>query len=229
MPRKRGRTPDPGASAWTREIAAATEAFSFLATHFGAAPATVSAGQRECALTWALPRAAVRVFFEAFAPPCVGVRILSDDAPPRVLADLPLLLLVRDAAPGEEEALHAAEAAAGAPPDALLERLAGLVQRTAGDLLRGDRTRLPRLRQALATERRRRDKERFGTSTGETPRFDRRPTLAELFSDVTNEGLRSPRAYQAFWDWDYPLSEIAAFLGCDERAVQALLDSWDGL
>ena len=49
----------------------------------------------------------------------------------------------------------------------------------------------------------------------------------ELFADVTNEGLKAPRAYQAYWDYDYPLDEIARFLGVGERQVQALLDEWD--
>jgi hypothetical protein len=213
------------ADAWRGEIDAARRAFAFLVEELGAAPPTVSAGMRECALIWTLPGAQVRLFFEAFAAPHLGVRIRSDEEPRRVLAELPLSLLVREALPPEEEALGALPAAT----DESLARLADLLRRAAADLLGGDRTRVTRLRAAAAADRRRRDRERFGTSTGETPRFAHRPTLAELFADVSNDGLRSPRAYQAVWDYDYARAEIAAFLGCDEAAVQALLDQWEGV
>jgi hypothetical protein len=225
MPTRRGQKSEPGPGAWSREIEAATRAFAFLVDELESAPPAVSAGPRECALTWVLADASVRVFFEPFALPHAGVRVFSAEEPRRALADLPLLLLVRDAAPAQEDVLRSLTG----PPEETLPRLAGFVRRAAGDLLCGDRARLPRLLRAAADERRRRAREQFGTSTGESPRFDRRPSLAELFSDVTNEGLRAPRAYQAFWDYDYPLAAIATFLGCDEPAVQALLDVWDGV
>ena len=87
-------------------------------------------------------------------------------------------------------------------------RLTSELRRHAADLLRGERTRVPRLRRLRAAETRRENKESFGTSTGETPRFSGRPTLEELFADVTNEGLMTPRAYHAVWDYDYPLAKI---------------------
>ena len=87
-------------------------------------------------------------------------------------------------------------------------------------------SRVPRLRRLRAAETRRENKETFGTSTGETPRFTGRPTLEELFGDVTNEGLVTPRIYQAFWDYAYSLAEIGRFLDLVEEEVQAMLDNW---
>jgi hypothetical protein len=133
------------AGEWRDEIDAARRAFAFLTAELGAAPPTISAGQRECALTWTLPGVQVRLFFEAFAPAHLGVRLLSDEEPRRVLADLPLSLLLRDALPtAEGEAADALPAA----PDESLERLADLLRRAGGDLLGGDRTRVTHLRRA---------------------------------------------------------------------------------
>ena len=47
----------------------------------------------------------------------------------------------------------------------------------------------------------------------------------ELFADVANEGMNTPRAYQAFWDHVYSLPEIGRFLDLEEE-VQAMLDDW---
>ena len=106
---------------------------------------------------------------------------------------------------------------------------AELLRRHAADLLRGKRTRVPRLRRRRAEEVRRDNKERFGTSTGETPRFSGRPPLEELFADVSNDGMKIPRAYQAYWDYAYSLAEIGRFLDVGEEEVQAMLDDWDRL
>ena len=60
---------------------------------------------------------------------------------------------------------------------------------------------MPRPKRLRATEVRRESKETFGTSTRETPRFTGRPTLKELFADVANEGMKTPRAYQTRSGW----------------------------
>ena len=43
-------------------------------------------------------------------------------------------------------------------------------------------------------------------------RFTGRPTLEEFFADVTNEGLVTTKAYQAYWGYAYSLAEIGRFL-----------------
>ena len=88
---------------------------------------------------------------------------------------------------------------------------------------------MPRLRRLQAAETRPENKKTFGTSTGETPRFTDRPNLKELFADVTNEGLVTPKAYQAYWDYAYLLAEIGRYLDLGEEEVQAMLDDWDQL
>jgi hypothetical protein len=110
-----------------------------------------------------------------------------------------------------------------------LERHAELLRRHGQDLLEGDIARVPELRRVRAEDVRRRNKEAFGTSTGESPRFKERPSLEALFEDATNEGIREARAYQAYWDYEYNLAEIAAFLDVNESVVQAMLNNWDGI
>ena len=136
-----------------------------------------------------------------------------------------LVDVVQDRAP-EEAARLLAEVAS---LEEALAVHAELLRRHAGDLLRGERTRVPRLRRLRAAETRYENKETFGTSTGETPRFAGRPTLDELFADVTNEGLVTPRAYQAYWDYAYSLAEIGRFLDLDEEETLAMLDDSDQL
>ena len=69
----------------------------------------------------------------------------------------------------------------------------------------------------------------FGTSTGDTPRFTRRPTLEELFADAKNDGMVQARAYQAYWDYDYNIITIAAYLATSEDDVKGMLAAWDRL
>ena len=140
-----------------------------------------------------------------------------------------LFLLLRDAGADAEQLLPVGPARDDEALADNLRRQAELLVRYGRDLLEGNLDRVPRLLRLQAAEARRRNKEEWGTSTGESPRFTERPTLEALFSDAVVEGLKSPRAYQAFWDWDYPLADIAEFLGTDEDGVQALLDEWDGV
>ncbi len=98
-----------------------------------------------------------------------------------------------------------------------------------GNLLVGDFSRRREFKRIRARRRRLDNQRRWGTATGETPRFDTRPTLAALFADSSNEGQLSARAYQAYWDYDYPLIEIAEFLDTGVNRVQSLLDAWDGI
>ena len=39
--------------------------------------------------------------------------------------------------------------------------------------------------------------------------------------------MKTPRAYQAYWDYDYLLAEIGRFLDLDEEEVLARLDDSD--
>jgi hypothetical protein len=136
-----------------------------------------------------------------------------------------LLFLVRDSSPELEPRLREL----GQSIDDKLRTQAELLQRCGTDVLAGDFSRSPRLRRLRADETRRYNKETFGTSTGETPRFASRPALEALFADAQNQGMSVARVYQAYWDYAYSLDEIARFLGMDGPAIQAMLDKWDGL
>jgi hypothetical protein len=202
----------------------AQEAFRFLVEDHGFELGKIHVSQWETAVVYTSPRARVSVNMDHL-PLGVNVSLgLYEERAGRTLVDEHgLLHLVQDRAPDDAPGLIAE---VGSLEQALALH-SDLLRRHAADLLGGDLSRVPRLKGLRAAETRRRNKEEFGTSTGETPRFMGRPTLEELFADVTNEGLKAPRAYQAYWDYDYPLDEIARFLGVGERQVQALLDEWD--
>jgi hypothetical protein len=136
----------------------------------------------------------------------------------------PLLFLIRDQCPDEEARL-----AGVTDLDEHLRVCADLLRRSGASVLAGDVSCTPGIRKLRAEHTRESNRARFGTSTGETPRFDSRPTLAALFAGGSNDGARVARAYQAFWDCGYPLEGIGAFLGISARDVQAMLDQWDRL
>ena len=202
------------------------DAFSFLVEEFGFTLIDSHVGQRESSVTFSSPQTRVQIHVDHLPLSVnVGVGLFEKKGQRTMVDEHGLVDVVRDQAP--EEAIRLV-----AVVESLEETLAvhaELLRRHAVDLLRGERTRVPRLRRLRAAEVRRWNTEYYGTSTGETPRFTRRPTLEELFADVTNEGLLTPRAYQAFWDYDYTLTEIGRFLDLGEDDVQAMLDDWDRL
>ncbi|MEQ8273373.1 MAG: hypothetical protein RMA76_08495 [Deltaproteobacteria bacterium] len=105
--------------------------------------------------------------------------------------------------------------------------LAARTAEYADAILAGDFSSFDRLRRERAARVREDNQARWGTATGETPRFDERPTLEALFSDAHNDGLRTARAYQGHWDYAYALEELATFLGESVADVQRRLDDWD--
>ncbi len=140
---------------------------------------------------------------------------------------------------GLQFGLHELAAAAGRdgeleegseePSGEVLARLADLTRELAGALLSGDFSAFPALKRARAARKRESNVQMFGTSTGESPRFEGRPTLDALFSDASNDGIREARTYQAVWDYGYSLGEVAEFEDSTEAEVQRRLDRWDGM
>lgn len=201
----------PGAS----QIVAA---FRFLEEELGFAVVQAASDPREIQVSFEADVASVSVAVDAAGTPFVWVTNRE------TRESYPLLFLVRDQCPDEEARL-----ARTADLDEHLRVCADLLRRCGAGVLAGDFSCTPRLRKLRAEHTRESNRARFGTSTGETPRFDSRPTLAALFSDASNDGLREARAYQAVWDYDYPLEEIGTFLRVGVREVQAMLDRWDRL
>lgn len=60
----------------------------------------------------------------------------------------------------------------------------------------------------------------------EIPRKERlvaRPSLEELFAGVENRAARNEKIYQAVWDWEYSLREVADYLGLHYSTVSVLV------
>jgi len=204
------------------------DCFGALEADLGFALDRIDVRQREFSARFVRGRVSVQLDHEFFYSASVAVRVRPGPEGGRG-GQFGLYALLRDAGPEAEQLLPTGPAKDDEALADNLRRQAELLIEFGRDLLEGDLGRALRLRRIQAAEARRQNKEEFGTSTGESPRFSERPSLEALFSDAVVEGLKSPRAYQAFWDWDYPLAEIAAFLGTDEAGVQALLDEWDGI
>jgi hypothetical protein len=202
----------------------AQEVFGFLIEEQGFELQKAYDRQRESGVVYVSPRARVDVHIEHLPlGVSVSVGLYKDRATSNRVDEHALIDLVQDRTPDEAASMRAKVESL----EQTLTLHAALLRRHAADLLGGQQSRVPRLRRRRAEAVRRRNKEAFGTSTGETPRFGDRPTLEALFAGGTDEGLRTPRAYQAHWDYGYTLGAIARFLGLDQAAVQAMLDEWD--
>jgi hypothetical protein len=197
-----------------------TDAFSWLKA-LGFQTTRSDDGQRESSTQFESSKVRVGVLVDHWGSVNIHIGLLRDGG---VLAEnYGLCHVVMDSAPDAVESLSAGS---------LTERLAAqaeLLKTHAADLLSGDFSRRDRLRRIRAEQTRISRKEHFGTSTGETPRFTERPSLDELFSEADNEGIRDARCVQAYWDYDYSLSEVGTFLSESDDEVQARLDRWDGV
>ena len=125
--------------------------------------------------------------------------------------------------------------------ESLLSEYANFLSEYGRDVLTGDFSVFPVLKKLAAHYRRKRNKELFGTYSGESPRFSKRPTLGELFSDAKridatldkvfegklNQDKTPLRIYQAYWDYEYPIREIADFLKVSEQSIKDSLDESD--
>jgi len=202
------------------------EAFGFLTEEHGFERTDGHTGQRESHVRFMSETTRVTVHVDHLPLSIsTAIALFKEGSGRRLVHEFGLELVVRDRASDQADGLCGKVESFGEA----VTRQAEALRRHAADLLRGERTRLPRLRQVLAAETRRWNKDEFGTSTGETPRFQERPNLEDLFADADNDGLNTARAYQAFWDYDYSLAEIAAFLEETVEQIQARLDDWDML
>ena len=129
--------------------------------------------------------------------------------------------------------------------DAYIERLLReyetLLRENARDVLTGDFGIFPELKKLAAENRRKWNKETFGTSTGESARFTSRPTLDQvfegakevdpelerLFGGKLNQDKTDSRIYEAYWDHQFSIREIADYLNESEESVQRQLEQYD--
>ena len=123
----------------------------------------------------------------------------------------------------------------------LLREYATYLREDARDVLTGDFSIFPELKKLARENRRKRNKETYGTYSGNSPRFSSRPTLEQVFEgakDVDPELLKffkgkvdldqtDSRIYEAYWDHQYSIREIAGFLNETEESVTSVLEEID--
>lgn len=122
-----------------------------------------------------------------------------------------------------------------------LRDYATLLRKSARDVLTGDFSIFPELKKLSAANRRKWNKEMFGTSSGESARFTTRPTLEQIFAGAKDRDLKLDRffgrklnqdrtdvcIYDSYWDHEYSIREIADFLNETEESIQHALDEYD--
>lgn len=122
-----------------------------------------------------------------------------------------------------------------------LREYAIFLKESARDVLTGDFSVFPELKKLTAKNRRETNKAMFGTSTGESPRFSTRPTLEQvfegakdvdpelerLFGGKLNQDKTDSRVYEAYWDHEFSIPEIAHYLNETEESIQQRLDEYD--
>jgi hypothetical protein len=121
----------------------------------------------------------------------------------------------------------------------LLQKYAAFLKEEAHDVLTGDFTIFPELKKLSAHCWRQKNKEYFGTYIGESPRFSTRPTLAQVFAGAKEIDLELERLsgltqnktqwriYEAYWDHQYSIRQIADFLNQTESSIEKELDDYD--
>jgi hypothetical protein len=221
------------------------EAFNFLTTEYGFEHVSTSEYGHECDLTFWNQTTEVSVDYELGGGPSVSLGKLERTDGKTVDTRLyPLRAVVAERCPENLPKIEWGHANGKASEQDLHDALhayAALLKEYAGDMLGGDFGVVPALKKRTAEFRRQWNKEVFGTYSGESPRFSARPTLAELFADAKsvdptleqifgnalNQDKTGYRAYQTYWDYEYPVAEIAAFLNVDEAAVERMLEEQD--
>ncbi|SRR6266480_2289590 len=128
--------------------------------------------------------------------------------------------------------------------DYLEERLreyVSFLKENARDVLEGDLSVFPELKKLSAHYRRQKNKQYFGTYNGGSPRFSTHPTLEQVFAgakDVDpeleslfggklNQDKTQSRIYEAYWDHQYSIRELAQFLNQSEEAINQELEDHD--
>ena len=123
----------------------------------------------------------------------------------------------------------------------LLREYATLLRENARDVLTGDFSIFPELKKLAAANRRKWNKEMFGTYSGGSPRFSSHPTLEQvfagakdvdpelerLFGDKINQDKTDSYIYEAYWDHRYSIREIGDFLKETEETIKRKLDEYD--
>jgi len=199
---------------------AVARSFQFLLSDFGFAPAGETASYRDIVIRFSHAPAGVGVGYELGSEPWVYFDVVG----PTGRQDFGLHVVIEDRLGTQAPLDHVAAAPA---IDSKVQVLANLTREYGEALLRGDVSSAGRLQTLRAKFRRELNRQTFGTSTGETPRFATRPTLPQLFSETTDEDIRCARAYQAVWDYSYSNAEVGEFLGRTVDEVQNLLDRWE--
>jgi hypothetical protein len=223
---------------------AAEDAFRFLITDYDFKLVSTTVYPPECSIKYRNKTAGVNITYEWKSALWVELIRLRQEDSEVIEAErygLSLLMETRRPDRNSNQARATGQEWSNEFLENLLREYANFLREYGSDVLTGDFTVFPVLKKLAAHYRRKRNKELFGTFSGETPRFSERPTLDELFADAKrvdptleklfrgklNQDKTPLRIYQAYWDYKYPIKEIADFLNVGEHSIKHSLDESD--
>lgn len=199
---------------------AVASSFAFLVSDFGFVAAGETSSHRDIEVAFARDTTRVVVGYEIGSEPWVYIDLMTNGG----RQEVGLHVVVQDRT-GTQSPFERVTTASSV--QSKVQALSDLTREHGHSLLSGDTSSIPNLLRLRAKFMRDQNRELFGTSTGETPRFATRPTLPELFADVANDDMRCARAYQAVWDYEYSHAEISEFLVITASDVEELLQRWE--
>jgi ribosomal protein L18 len=225
---------------------ATSEIFEFLITDFGFSYVNTVVYAPDCVIEYRNETTGITVRYEWTSQISVSLIKLKRESN-KVLVDkrYSLLLLLEIRRPRTDPELFSGTDKEWTNEfvEKLLREYASALKEEAWDILTGDFRIFAELRKRRGYYRRQQNKEDFGTYNGESPRFSSRPTLEEIFADVVRVNEKGDRLsvgnpdrwgtifriYEAHWDHQYSVGEIADFLNRSAEEIKQDLDEQDDL
>jgi len=208
---------------------ATAETFKFLTTDSGFECVSTVQRMPDCMIQYQNATTGIRVYYELNSQLSVDIAKLRHTATEVIedkSYDLLLLMKIRHPEIDVHKFYGGDKEWTNNYIERLLREYASFLRQEARDVLTGDFKIFPALKELAAQYRRQSTKELFGTYTGESPRFSKRPTLEDIFADAREQN-KTLRIYEAHWDHQYSTKEIAAFLNVTDEVVKQALADFD--
>jgi len=222
----------------------ATDVFEFLTTDFGFSHVGVSEWMPDCVITYQNQTTGIKVGYEWESQ--LGVTVVRLERNATEVSegkgyDLLFLMGLRKPQTNVHNFYGADKEWTNSFIEDRLRDYANFLKEDARDILTGDFSVFPELKKLSAHRRRQTNKEYFGTYCGESPRFSEHPTLAQIFTGATDidpelkrlfgdklsQDKTQFRIYEAYWDHQYSVREIAEFLNRNDRSIKQELEDFD--